>query len=385
MLEHTANAATEPLGGVVVVGAGGFVGSAICTRLAAEKVPHLALTRKDIDLLEPEAATKLQRMLRPGDAVVFVSALAPTRNNSMLIDNLRMAETICAAVAAGQLAQLVYISSDAVYADDANPVTERSCQQPSSLHGMMHARARGHAANGAQAAARHPAADPDLWREAIRTTAMARTVSAGLPPRARRSRCSAKGEEKRDHVHIDDVAHVGERGAAPPQSRSAQHCNRQLRLVPARRRDGSRACPSSRLRFAARRGKTRLPTVISTSPTASRRFRNSITCRYPRALSTSPKRVHERCARRSISLPSFRAESATSMPRAEAKTDEIIAISRQYGELYFDGPRKYGYGGYRYDGRWIPVAEDMVEALRSQARRPRSRCRLRQRVFWSRI
>src|SRR5712692_1190514 len=47
--------------------------------------------------------------------------------------------------------------------------------------------------------------------------------------------------------------------------------------------------------------------------------------------------------------------------RAEAKTDEAIAISRQYGELYFDGPRKYGYGGYRYDGRWIPVAEDMVK------------------------
>jgi ubiquinone/menaquinone biosynthesis C-methylase UbiE len=47
--------------------------------------------------------------------------------------------------------------------------------------------------------------------------------------------------------------------------------------------------------------------------------------------------------------------------RAEAKTQEIIDISRQYGELYFDGPRKYGYGGYRYDGRWVPVAQDIVE------------------------
>lgn len=46
--------------------------------------------------------------------------------------------------------------------------------------------------------------------------------------------------------------------------------------------------------------------------------------------------------------------------RAEAKTAEVIAKSREYGELYFDGPRDYGYGGYRYDGRWIPVAEDMV-------------------------
>jgi ubiquinone/menaquinone biosynthesis C-methylase UbiE len=47
--------------------------------------------------------------------------------------------------------------------------------------------------------------------------------------------------------------------------------------------------------------------------------------------------------------------------RAEAKSPEIIAISREYGQLYFDGPRTYGYGGYRYDGRWVPVAEDMVK------------------------
>jgi ubiquinone/menaquinone biosynthesis C-methylase UbiE len=46
--------------------------------------------------------------------------------------------------------------------------------------------------------------------------------------------------------------------------------------------------------------------------------------------------------------------------RSTAKTEEHIRISREYGEAYFDGPREYGYGGYRYDGRWIPVAEDMV-------------------------
>lgn len=46
--------------------------------------------------------------------------------------------------------------------------------------------------------------------------------------------------------------------------------------------------------------------------------------------------------------------------RAAAQTPENIAISRQYGREYFDGPREVGYGGYRYDGRWIPVARDMV-------------------------
>lgn len=47
--------------------------------------------------------------------------------------------------------------------------------------------------------------------------------------------------------------------------------------------------------------------------------------------------------------------------RQEAKDPEVIRISKQYGEMYFDGPRDYGYGGYRYDGRWIPVAKDIVQ------------------------
>ncbi len=46
--------------------------------------------------------------------------------------------------------------------------------------------------------------------------------------------------------------------------------------------------------------------------------------------------------------------------RAAAQTPENIAVSRQYSREYFDGPREVGYGGYRYDGRWIPVARDIV-------------------------
>jgi ubiquinone/menaquinone biosynthesis C-methylase UbiE len=47
--------------------------------------------------------------------------------------------------------------------------------------------------------------------------------------------------------------------------------------------------------------------------------------------------------------------------RKEAKDPAVVAISKQYGEMYFDGPREYGYGGYRYDGRWLPVARDIIE------------------------
>ena len=46
--------------------------------------------------------------------------------------------------------------------------------------------------------------------------------------------------------------------------------------------------------------------------------------------------------------------------RASLKTAEVIAEAKKFGELYFDGPRDYGYGGYRYDYRWLPIAEDIV-------------------------
>lgn len=46
--------------------------------------------------------------------------------------------------------------------------------------------------------------------------------------------------------------------------------------------------------------------------------------------------------------------------RKQAQTPENIATACQFGEQYFDGPREVGYGGYRYDGRWIPIAEDIV-------------------------
>ncbi len=47
--------------------------------------------------------------------------------------------------------------------------------------------------------------------------------------------------------------------------------------------------------------------------------------------------------------------------RKNLKTKKIIDISRKYGRLYFDGDRKYGYGGYYYDGRWKKVAKNIVK------------------------
>lgn len=46
------------------------------------------------------------------------------------------------------------------------------------------------------------------------------------------------------------------------------------------------------------------------------------------------------------------------------------AVSKQFGQEYFDGDRKFGYGGFRYDGRWVEIAKALVEhyALQPGAR-----------------
>ena len=40
---------------------------------------------------------------------------------------------------------------------------------------------------------------------------------------------------------------------------------------------------------------------------------------------------------------------------------ECMKVAKQYGYDYWDGDRRYGYGGYKYDGRWEVVARKLVE------------------------
>lgn len=40
---------------------------------------------------------------------------------------------------------------------------------------------------------------------------------------------------------------------------------------------------------------------------------------------------------------------------------EAMIVAKMYGEQYWDGDRRYGYGGYRYlPDRWKPVAEALI-------------------------
>jgi len=47
--------------------------------------------------------------------------------------------------------------------------------------------------------------------------------------------------------------------------------------------------------------------------------------------------------------------------RMAEKTPEIITLAKQFGQDFFDGDRKCGYGGYKYDGRWVPIVKKFKE------------------------
>ena len=48
--------------------------------------------------------------------------------------------------------------------------------------------------------------------------------------------------------------------------------------------------------------------------------------------------------------------------RSSEKTDEVRSIARKFGKDFFDGDRKYGYGGFSYSPRfWEPVIPTFKE------------------------
>jgi len=48
--------------------------------------------------------------------------------------------------------------------------------------------------------------------------------------------------------------------------------------------------------------------------------------------------------------------------RAEEKTEEVREVARRFGKEFFDGDRKYGYGGFNYHPRfWQPVIPTLKE------------------------
>jgi len=192
---------------VVILGAGGFVSSAVQRRLEALNIPVLALTQAMLDLTHQDAGSQLASLLHPDDALLFVAAKAPVKSEAMLIENLRMCESVCEALKRTPVKHVVYISSDAVYADSDSPLTESSCAQPGSLHGVMHLAREVMLSNSfigplcfLRPTLIYGKDDP---HNGYGPNRFMRLVSKG-----EEIVLFGEGEERRDHVWIEDVAEI---------------------------------------------------------------------------------------------------------------------------------------------------------------------------------
>lgn len=197
---------------VVILGAGGFVSPALATYLTGLDIEVAAIGSRLADLSDPAARACLLGLLRKGDALVMAAALTPDKGKDLAtcIKNLRMAETVAAVVAEAPVAQLVYLSSDAVYGWKDVVVSEETPPSPNDLYGTMHL-----AREFALQAAADRAGIPYCVLRPCAIYGPGDTHNGYGPNRFVRSalkdrviRLFGGGEETRDHVYIGDVTRL---------------------------------------------------------------------------------------------------------------------------------------------------------------------------------
>lgn len=211
MIEHFNPEPNAPAR-VVIIGASGFVGKDLARELTAASINTVPLSSADIDLLKPDSVDKLHQTIAETDSLVIVSAITPDKGKDVatLMRNLLMGQHLSAFLESAKCAHVVYISSDAVYADDANPVSERSCCDPTSFHGLMHlVRERMFIA---------AAQKSNIPLLILRPTAIfgaGDTHNSYGPNRFLRNvlrneqiKLFGQGEEKRDHLYIRDLSTI---------------------------------------------------------------------------------------------------------------------------------------------------------------------------------
>jgi len=192
---------------VVVMGAGGFIGASLVDVLSKKNVPHAALTSDKLNLLASDASEKFAEILKPEDTLVIISAIAPCKDNQMLKKNIDMMTSVCAAIEKSSPAHVIYISSDAVYADDTKPLNEESCAEPDSIHGVMHL--------AREIMLKQVCNMPLAVLRPTLIYGIGDTHNGYGPNQFFRLAVKGKnivlfgqGEEQRDHVHIDDVIEI---------------------------------------------------------------------------------------------------------------------------------------------------------------------------------
>ena len=191
---------------VVILGASGVIGRALTPFLADRGVSVAALESSELDLLHPDAPGLLAGRLRHDDALVVLAGIPPRRGRDLatMVENIRMATNICAALSEQPVAHVIYLSSDAVYPRSVEVVSESSPVAPTDPYSAMHL--------VREDLFRRLAGTPLAVLRSTQICAAHDTHDAYGPSRFLRMAMKEKrivlfgrGEETRDHIQVEDV------------------------------------------------------------------------------------------------------------------------------------------------------------------------------------
>jgi len=192
---------------VVVFGRTGFIAASVIKKLKKRNISVVSFSKSEIDLIKKNSIKKISKILKNEDSVLFIAAKAPVKNEKMLLENFFMLENFLIGLKNKKLSHFIYVSSDAVYSDSKILINEQSKTIPNSLHGIMHLTRE------------------NIFKVLIKTPIciVRSTLIYGNkdphngygPNRFARLALKndkiylfGKGEELRDHIHIDDVTEI---------------------------------------------------------------------------------------------------------------------------------------------------------------------------------
>ena len=189
---------------VIIVGSTGFVGHAISKHLCDSNIKTFEINRHMFNQIL-NSKESIHEIVDYQDSIVFAAAKAPVKNYADFSDNLDLTKKFVSIFQNVRFAYLLNISSDAVYPDLAVPLKEIDALAPTSLHGCMHYTREtildlsfpgkvGHLRPTSiyGIGDTHQSYGPNLFLQSLNNFSKIKIFG--------------KGEELRDHIHIDDVA-----------------------------------------------------------------------------------------------------------------------------------------------------------------------------------
>ena len=123
---------------IVIIGSTGIISINLQKKLKEKNLKFVTMGRKEINLKNNTSYRALNKKINNHDIIIFISAEAPAKNMQMFLNNIKICDNVCKAVEGKKIDKLIYISSDAVYSDTPKKINEKTKTLPNSIHGMMH-------------------------------------------------------------------------------------------------------------------------------------------------------------------------------------------------------------------------------------------------------